>query len=69
VIGIHIDESDIAGSHLDYFNAVTSYVKNVYGILIDQSCKDLARACFLPYDSEAHLNLSAKPLTRDFIES
>ena len=51
---IEIDTS--RASHLDYFLAITNYIKQTYGILIDQSGKDISRACFLPYDPNCFIN-------------
>ncbi|MGM9737001.1 MAG: BT4734/BF3469 family protein [Candidatus Cryptobacteroides sp.] len=43
-------------SHSDYFRAVASYIEQSYGIKPDASGKDIARACFLPYDPDAYIN-------------
>ena len=32
------------------------FVQSTYGLQPDQKCKDIARACFLPYDPEAYIN-------------
>jgi hypothetical protein len=42
--------------HQDYFKAVANYVSHTYQIEIDQSGKDISRACFLPHDSEIFIN-------------
>lgn len=42
--------------HQDYFKAVANYVSHTYQLKIDQSGKDISRACFLPYDSEIFIN-------------
>lgn len=42
------------GSHLKWFYAVKAYIDETYGISIDEKCKDVGRACFLPYDNEAY---------------
>lgn len=52
IIGIDTSRA----SHLDYFLAITNYIKQTYGILIDQSGKDISRACFLPYDPNCFIN-------------
>ena len=36
--------------HLDAFNAIASYLYNSYQLIIDQSCKNVARARFASYD-------------------
>ena len=42
--------------HQDYFKAVANYVSHTYQLEIDQSGKDISRACFLPHDSEIFIN-------------
>jgi len=51
---INIDISEI--SHAVYFSAVTNYLKFTYNIKVDQSGKDVSRACFLSYDPTAFIN-------------
>jgi len=51
---IPIDISEF--SHQEYFRAVSAYIQQTYQIEIDQSGKDISRACFLPYDPVAHIN-------------
>jgi predicted P-loop ATPase len=36
--------------HLDAFNGIASYLYNTYQLIIDQSCKNVARARFASYD-------------------
>lgn len=43
-------------SHAQYFKAVQNYIYATYGIEVDKSGKDISRACFLPYDSQAVFN-------------
>lgn len=43
-------------SHQEYFQAVFNYVKHTYGFSIDESGKDVSRACFLPHDAEVYIN-------------
>jgi hypothetical protein len=52
---IPIDISEV--SHQEYFRAVSAYIQQTYQVEMDQSGKDISRACFLPYDSVAHINL------------
>jgi hypothetical protein len=40
------------GDHLTWFYALKGYVSEIYGISIDEKCKDVGRACFLPYDRD-----------------
>lgn len=42
--------------HNEYFRAVSNYIKKTYGVEPDKSGKDIARACFLPYDPDAFIN-------------
>lgn len=42
--------------HQDYFTAVSVYIQKEYKLEIDKSGKDIARACFLPYDEEVYIN-------------
>lgn len=51
---IRIDILEV--SHSEYFIAVANYIKQTYNIEVDQSGKDVSRACFLPYDSTAFLH-------------
>lgn len=43
-------------SHTEWFLAIEKYIKEGYGFQIDPACKDVSRACFLPYDSEVYIN-------------
>lgn len=43
-------------THAKFFEGISGYIHKTYGILIDQSGRDVSRACFLPYDPQAYLN-------------
>ncbi|MEX2335707.1 MAG: BT4734/BF3469 family protein [Fulvivirga sp.] len=43
-------------SHQDYFKAVANYIQHKYQLEIDQSGKDISRACFLPHDPQIFIN-------------
>lgn len=43
-------------THQEYFRAIASYIKQTYGLDIDQSGKDVSRACFIAHDAEAFIN-------------
>ncbi len=43
-------------SHPDYFKAVAAYILQCYQVKVDQSGKDISRACFLPYDPDVYIN-------------
>ena len=51
---IRIDMSEVL--HSEYFKATANYIKHTYNIKVDQSGKDVSRACFLPYDPTAFLH-------------
>jgi len=42
--------------HQDYFKAVANYIQHTYRLDVDQSGKDISRACFLPHDAEIFIN-------------
>lgn len=42
--------------HQDYFKAVANYVSHTYQLEVDQSGKDISRACFLPHDTDIFIN-------------
>lgn len=45
-----------ANEHLQYFEAISSYIKREYGITVDKSGKDICRLCFLCHDHDCHIN-------------
>lgn len=47
---------DIKNMILDKFHSVQFYIKSVYNIDIDQSGKDVCRACYVCHDPEARIN-------------
>lgn len=42
--------------HQNYFRAIANYLQTTYKLEVDQSGKDISRACFLPYDPNAYIN-------------
>ena len=38
------------------FGAISNYIHASYGVEVDKSGKDIARACFLPHDPDAYIN-------------
>ena len=56
-------------THLAYYEALECYFKEQLSLEIDKSCKDVARACFLCYDSDAHYNEDAEVLDLSFIDT
>jgi len=51
---IPVDLSQV--KHRDYFKAVANYIQQSYKLQVDQSGKDLSRACFLPFDPEIFIH-------------
>lgn len=43
-------------THQEYFDGISNYIKATYGIEIDESGKDVSRACFLCHDPNVYLN-------------
>ncbi len=43
------------GDHLTWFMAVSNYLKATYGLECDPACKNVSRACFLPYDPQCYI--------------
>jgi len=43
-------------SHSDFFMAVAKYIRDTYHLDIDQSGRDVSRACFLPCDPDVYIN-------------
>jgi len=43
-------------THQEWFLSVANYIKSSYGLEVDQSGKDISRACFLPYDPVVYIN-------------
>lgn len=46
----------VKAGHEEYFESVAAYCRKVYGVEPDRQCRDVGRACFLPYDPDAYLN-------------
>lgn len=42
--------------HQDYFRTVANYIKHTYQMEIDQSGKDVSRACFISHDEAVYIN-------------
>ncbi len=42
--------------HQDFFKAVSNYILQTYQLEVDQSGKDISRACFIPYDAAVYIN-------------
>ena len=63
----HIDINH--GEHLEYYFALESFFVQEFDLEIDKHCKDVVRACFLCFDSEAYYNESPDVLDRSFIDT
>lgn len=48
-----------AAQHLASFLAVQEHVRQLCGVEVDGSCKDVARLCFVSHDPDAYLNRDA----------
>lgn len=42
--------------HQDFFIAVANYIQHTYRLEVDNSGKDISRACFLPHDPNVFIN-------------
>jgi len=42
--------------HQDFFKAVSNYIRQTYKLEVDQSGKDISRACFIPHDADVYIN-------------
>ena len=58
-----------SNTHLAYFKALETYFKQQHALCIDTACKDVVRACFLPYDKEAYFNEYPTKLDQSFIDT
>lgn len=47
-------------THAQMFAAISQYLQLKYGVEMDQACKDISRACYLPHDPRAYINPSFK---------
>lgn len=65
VYKVNITEAE----HIEYFKAFEQFFKTELSLTIDDKCKDIARACFLCYDSEAYLNKEAQIIDISFIDT
>ena len=52
VIAIDIQEAD----HQQWFRGVSNYLNTTYQVKVDESGKDISRACFLPHDPDVFIN-------------
>ena len=41
-----------------FFASLFNYILNHYNVQVDKSCRNVSRACYLPYDPNAYLNPS-----------
>lgn len=57
VIEIELAQAD----HLTWFNAVSNYLRQTYGLVVDAACKNVARACFIPYDPNCYIDPELLP--------
>ncbi|MDE5418490.1 DUF3987 domain-containing protein [Labilibaculum sp. DW002] len=53
-------------NHHEYFIGIQNYLKSTYGLNIDGSGKDVARACFLPHDDQVFMNPNSSEFQKEF---
>ena len=53
-------------NHHEYFIGIQNYLKFTYGLNIDGSGKDVARACFLPHDEDVFINPNTSSSQKEF---
>ena len=53
VVQMDVAPKDYVRMHRRCFAAYSKYIKETYGVEVDQSGKDIARACFIGYDDNA----------------
>jgi hypothetical protein len=58
-----------ANTHLKYFTAFKHFFQSQLDLKIDESCKDVTRACYLNFDNEAKYNNEASILDDSFIDT
>ncbi len=58
-VGLKVFISIDATQHLNSFLALQSWFKNTYNLIIDPSCKNVDRLCFVSYDPEIFINENA----------
>lgn len=43
------------GDHATWFKALSAYLKMEYGVKPDEQCRNVSRACFMPYDPMCYI--------------
>ena len=51
VVQIDLEQAD----HLVWFEAIKNYLSTTYQLEVDPACKNVARACFIPYDPDCYI--------------
>ncbi len=54
------DHESYGEYQIRFFLSLYNYIFNHYDVEVDRRCRNLSRACFLPYDPDAYLNPSIK---------
>lgn len=60
-----IDHTDTDFSQADWYNGICDHIQTTHGLeknMLDKSGKDVARACFIPYDPDAIIHPSLQSL-------
>lgn len=55
--------------HLQAWTAIAFYLNHSFGLVADESGKDICRLCFLSYDPAAYYNENATPISTDYIKT
>ncbi|MBR4147954.1 MAG: virulence protein E [Bacteroidales bacterium] len=50
------DRETHAEYQIRFFASLYNYIFNHYDVEVDRHCRNLSRACFLPYDPDAYIN-------------
>lgn len=66
---VELNADEIAIRHdLVFFRSIVNYLKAKYGIVADESGKDVCRLCFLSCDTNMYLNKDSKTIDMDFCD-
>lgn len=56
-------------THEQYFRAIATHMVNNFGVIIDESGKDVCRLCFLSFDPEIIINEAASIFSKKYMET
>lgn len=55
-------------THEQWFLGVSNYLRQTYGLVSDPACRNVARACFIPYDPDAYIAPRLLPELQNYPE-